>query len=85
MHNVEGCNKTMHYRCWLEHGFPLPRVEFLSTPNAMQVMLQPAPGLATAPSDGSPSLGPPSPHLPADTPILRQPGMRRRRRSGTPR
>jgi hypothetical protein len=27
LHNTLGCNCTFHYRCWLEPGSPLPRLE----------------------------------------------------------
>jgi hypothetical protein len=42
-HNVNGCNKTFFYRCWIEDGLPLPRVEFLDEKNAMHFALHPQP------------------------------------------
>ena len=41
MHNARGCNLTFHYRCWIEDGLPLPRVEFLDPKNAMHFTLHP--------------------------------------------
>ena len=34
-----GCASVFQYRCWVELGLPLPRVEFLSAANAMAMML----------------------------------------------
>jgi hypothetical protein len=62
LHNVSACNTTFYYRCWIEHGLPLPRVEYLSPANAMQVTLHG--GARNATSNEDPSPAPPSPHLP---------------------
>ena len=79
IHKAEGCNKIFYYRCWIEQGLPLPRVEFFSTPNAMQVPLQPHADPTS--DDGAPPVAPPSPHPQTDTRLPHRPVMRRRRGS----
>lgn len=62
VHNVPGCNATFYYRCWIERGLPLPRVEFLAPANAMEVVLQPHGGPPPA-ADDPLAAPPPSPRL----------------------
>ena len=35
-----GCNGLFYYRCWLQEGLALPRVEYLAPGNAMKLMLE---------------------------------------------
>ena len=72
MHNTDGCNKTFYYRCWIENGLPLPRVEFLDEANAMHFTLHPHQGdsepiPAASPSPSAARL-PPSPPADVDRP-----------------
>ncbi len=47
-----GCNATVYYRCWIEQGLRLPRVEFFDEANATRMMFDKSSGLrATAASD----------------------------------
>lgn len=64
VHNAPGCSRTLYYRCWLERGLPLPRVEFFAHANAMEMTLQPHGG--SRPDDPQ-SAPPPSPQLDAPT------------------
>lgn len=80
VHNVPACNGTFYYRCWIERGLPLPRVEFLAPANAMEVMLQPHGGPRPPAPDDPTSAPSPSPRfdLPTDT---ASPGASSRRAS----
>src|SRR5258707_12003220 len=67
IHNVPACTTTFYYRCWLERGLRLPRVEFLAAANAMEMMVQPH-GDAPDPTPNDPPPPPPrSPHLDVST------------------
>lgn len=39
VHTRRGCNATLYYRCWIERGLPVPRVEFLDEANATKALL----------------------------------------------
>ena len=66
MHNVRGCGITFFYRCWIEQGLPLPRLEFIDLQNAKHFTLHPHPTDTIEPTTVEP--WPPSSraaHLPA--------------------
>jgi hypothetical protein len=87
IHNDNGCNTRFYYRCWIENGLPLPRVEFLDEANAMHFTLHPHKGdqdstfldhptPAQAPLPSSPTHSAPrAPSRPADAP--KKPGRPR--------
>jgi hypothetical protein len=41
VHTARGCNETLYYRCWIEQGLPIPRVEFVDPQNAQHFTLRP--------------------------------------------
>lgn len=84
LHNVPDCNATFYYRCWLERGLRLPRVEFVAADNAMEMTLHPH-GDTPVPSTASPPSTPPrSPHLDASVRARAPKGSARRADSTRP-
>ncbi len=72
VHSVVGCGVPFYYRCWIEEGFPVPRVEYLARENAMRVTLQPHSGERDSASAEFPA-----------PPELRYPHLMRRSESET--